>query len=423
MRIADARNTRRTSSQRGFALISTIFALTVVLLLLMTVSVQTLNTYRSLTMRLRYQGQALSAANAGLVEGLDWFRRQTTVVSAFNPQRNLAANPPVDDTDIVTTPPSITRDFLISDSGKVWGRYVVSQGVASTNRGVFDVTQIRRGSLVPAGSMWQLESTGYIYVRNDPALGPGQGRNLVLGRKTVRTEIQKVALNVSNAAISILVGNRVTVGTTGATNARVIGTAAGNGVQFNNTGNPIVTSPAVLSGTPGAYSTGLATNAVTLSGVFNVNSLGDLGAVSDISVTSVNALPNPLPPMQLIVLDVGVGNTATFNSTRPLNGSGILVVNGNLMINGGPSTWNGVIYVTGNYNQVGPSSVYGSLILKDTTSTASITGSGANFGELYYDQFMVTQVAIQLGQFRFSRPSYVPCPTNDPMCDKRFAER
>jgi hypothetical protein len=429
MTIANASNPKRRPAERGFALISAIFALTVALLLLMTVSVQTLNAYRTLTLRLTYQGQALSTANAGLVEGLDWFRRQPGTILAFSPTRNLNPTPPalpVDDTDVVTNPPSITRDYLISQPGDVWGHYVVPRGTLATSTGVIDVTQARRGTSAPVGAMWQLQSTGYVYIRRDPAVAFNVKPNIVLATKTVRTEIQRVALNVKNAAISITTGGRVSIGNTG-TAARVIGTSAGNGVVFNTAGtspvNPQVTSPAVLSGTPGAYSSGLGTSEVTLYGVFNVNNLADLGAIADINVTNTNLLPSPLPAMQLIVLNYGGTGTATFDSSRPLSGSGILVVNGNLTINGGISAWNGVIYVTGNYIQSGPSSVYGAVIMGSATSTASINGTAPNFAEIYYDPFMVEQVGIQLGQFKFSRSAYVPCPSTDVNCNSRFSER
>jgi hypothetical protein len=55
------------------------------------------------------------------------------------------------------------------------------------------------------------------------------------------------------------------------------------------------------------------------------------------------------------------------------------------------------------------------------SSTVTISGS-SEFAEIYYDRFMRTQVASQLGQFRFARPAFIPCPPNDPLCDSRFAE-
>ena len=46
---------------------------------------------------LTYQGQALNAAQAGLTEGVSWFRRQTLQpVTTFQPVQNLAATPPID---------------------------------------------------------------------------------------------------------------------------------------------------------------------------------------------------------------------------------------------------------------------------------------------------------------------------------------
>jgi hypothetical protein len=124
--------------------------------------------------------------------------------------------------------------------------------------------------------------------------------------------------------------------------------------------------------------------------------------------------------MRLVVINVPSG-TATFGAGNPLTGSGILVVNGNLNIAGGPSSYNGIIYVTGNFTMTGPATINGSVLVAGASSTVTISGS-SEFAEIYYDRFMRTQVASQLGQFRFARPAFIPCPPNDPLCDSRFAE-
>ncbi|MGH9420733.1 MAG: hypothetical protein ACRD3J_12220, partial [Thermoanaerobaculia bacterium] len=127
------------------------------------------------------------------------------------------------------------------------------------------------------------------------------------------------------------------------------------------------------------------------------------------------------PQMQMIILDVtGTGGTATFNTAHPLSGSGILLVYGNLVIDGGPSSWNGVIYVTGNYTQNGPSTINGSVVVGTSGSTATINGSG-DFAEVFWDPFMFNQIQQQLSQYRFSRNGYVPCPSWDTNCNSRFA--
>jgi hypothetical protein len=335
----------------------------------------------------------------------------------FNPQRNLLANPPIDETDLVTVPPSIQRDFIISSVGRVWGHYELVQGNANAvpEVGVADITQNRRGSTAGAGTIWRLQSRGSVYVRNDPNVAYNVSPNLVISQKLVQTEIQRVGLNLPNEAAILTPAtavqvNATRVGLAGAARARVVG---GSNI-------PVVAAGATLSGTPGGSGISAGMD-LTINGIFNLSSITDLAAIADHNATAVADLPNELP-MRLVVLDNGVATTTyTFDATNPLRGSGILVVNGNLTVNGGPSSYNGVIYVTGNYAQVGPSTVNGSIVVSGANSTVTISGS-TEFAEVYSDRFMRRQVATQLGQFRFARPAFIPCPVTDPKCDSQFAE-
>lgn len=436
---------KRTNKEEGYALMLVIMVLAVVFALLMMASVQTLTTTRILALRLTHQGQALNSAHAGVVEGLDYFRRQTPPVLVFNPQRNFSVTPAIDETDVVTNPPSINRDFLISSVGNVWGHYELSRGDSVTGLfhdrylsaicgthlavsctcdregGVADVTVNRRGTAAAAGSIWQLESIGTVYVRNDPSVPFNIAPNVIISRKTVRTEIQRVALNIPDAALVLNNPTQATIGTAGNTRARVIGGTGAAGVLGKLGGAPVVAAGATLSGSPAPN--GLTAASFLATNVFNVSTLTDLAAIADHNATSVNDLPPDLP-MRLVVLNVGAG-TATFNAAHPLVGSGILVVQGNLTIDGGPSSYNGIIYVTGNYLQIGPSTVNGSVLLSREGAaphaTATIRGS-TEFAEIYFDRFMRTQVASQLGQFRFARPAFLPCPPGDPNCNSKFAE-
>lgn len=419
--------------EKGFVLISVIVAVSLVLLTLLVASTYTQLGSRLMTLQLNYQGQALNTAQAGLIEGADWFRRQVTQpVLTFNPVHDLTQNPPVNDTDVAascvapactqTSPVSIQRDFLISAPGRIWGHYSVTVGNASAGTGVLDLTKNRRGSAAAAGAIWQLESTGVIYVRNDSNMTTlyNQSPNAVLATKTVRSEIQKIAMRLPDTAalsINALATTNVTIGTT-ANQARLVGGTNGRGVASTINASPLVGDGATLSGTP---AWGVAAGSFPITAVFGVANQSDLTTIADINVTSVAALPNPLPQMQMIIVDVtSTGGTATFNTSRPLVGSGILIVYGNLVVDGGPSSWNGVIYTTGNYTQNGPSSINGSVVLGTSGAVAAINGSG-DFAEIFWDPFMFNQIQQQLSQYRFSRNGYVPCPSWDTNCNSRFA--
>jgi hypothetical protein len=418
---------RRRRSQRGYALISVIVGISLVLLTLLVASTIAQLGSRLISLQLNYQGQALNTANAGLIEGLDWFRRQTAQpVATFLPARDTSAVPPIDDTDVVTTPASIQRDFLISSPGRVWGHYEVTAGTAATGTGVLDLSKNRRGSSAMAGGVWQVESKGVIYVKN----GTGAynvSPNKVIATKTVRSEISRLLFAAPNSAISIGNGDNLNIGAAGAANARVVGGSGVGAICYQNctlaSPGVSVAAGATLSGTS-LFSSIASTTPLDYKTVFGVDTLNDLAAMSDINVTSTASLPSPLPAMQLIYLNVGTGNTATFDNTTPLRGSGVLVVNGNLTV-GGNSNWNGILYVMGNYVQTQPASVSGSVVVAGgqtptTTATANLTGSG-DFADLYYDPFIRTQVSQQIGLYRLSRKAYVPCPATDPLCQQRLS--
>jgi hypothetical protein len=305
----------------------------------------------------------------------------------------------------------------------VWGHYELTTGNSTAGTGVADLTQNRRGSVASPGAIWQLESTGTIYVQNDASVAYNVSPNLVLATKTVRGEIQKIALTIPNTAIAIQTGSNATVGSAGSVKARVVGTTSGSGVQsITATGSPTVDPAATLSGTPASTGglVGGAGGQFTIQTVFGISTISDLAAVADISVTSEVNLPASLPPMQLILINKGVGSTVTFDSTRPLVGSGILVVVGNLVVNGGPSSFNGVIYVDGNFSETGPSTINGHVMVARAGATAVVNGT-VDFAEIYYDKFIISQIQQQLSQYRFSRPGYVPCPSWDTKCNSKFA--
>jgi hypothetical protein len=110
-------------------------------------------------------------------------------------------------------------------------------------------------------------------------------------------------------------------------------------------------------------------------------------------------LPAVLPPKSFIVIQ----GDAAFTVARPLVGSGILVVFGDLDIAANSeSNYNGVIYVTGSYTQGAPSLVHGTVIGQGNIRLVG----GGDFAEVDWDAAIVQQVRNQLGGYRFSRSEY-----------------
>jgi hypothetical protein len=382
---------RRSSSERGAALVLVIFASTLILLLLMTVHVMTWNSGRMILRQLQTQGQATSAASAGLNDGLSWFvhQKQQPVV-AFDPKTDVGGvcthnpkhNPLVYESDDATV--GIERSFEIAGNGKIWGRYDVRRTA------VRDISQ-RRGKTA-AGAIWQLDSEGIVYVRNNPSIAPDEKPNRVLARRTMRVDIQRLAIQLpANAALSSISGKNIKV----TAPSRVQGGASGIGTAYPpSTGTAKGTG--TISGNPAQNTTNAS---FALEDVFGVTQ-NELLAMADLVVDDEKDLPDPLPDMALIV----VRGNATFNPTRKLVGSGILVVLGNLICNPNSDTYySGLIWVGGTFTISPPSIINGSVI---TNGNVQVSG-GSDVAEINYDAAMLDQVRMQMGNYLFSRSPWI----------------
>lgn len=377
--------------ERGAALVVVMFAATFILLLMTATLAYTRLSRRLLVRQLNSQGQALNAANAGLTEALAWFVHQRQQpVTAFDPKldtggvctHNPVHNPPVNESEIPAT--GIVRTYEVMSTGRVWGRYEVRRA------SVLDVST-RRGK-TQAGTIWQIESNGVIYVRNEPSQPPGAGRNTVLARRTMRGEIQRLGLLLpANAAISAVRGSNINI----ARPSRVQGGASGIGAAYPaSTGTPA--GNGTITGNPAQNTT---SGQFTLDAVFGVTQQ-ELLAMADIVVDDESDLPNPLPTMALVV----VRGNATFNPTRRLTGSGILVVLGNLTLNPqSDAFFNGLIWVGGNLNIAPPASISGAVV---ANGNAHVSG-GSEVAEVNYDPAILDQIRLQMGNYLFSRSPWI----------------
>lgn len=383
---------KRRESERGAALIIVIFASTLILLMLMTALTITRTSNRTIARQLSSQGQAMSTANAGLTEGLSWFVRQRQQpVTVFDPVVDAggvcthvpAHDPVVFDSEDPAT--GIVRSFEIMSKGKVWGRYEVRRA------DVLDVS-VRRGK-TQAGTIWQLQSEGLVYVRNDATKGPAVAPNFVLARRTMRVDIQRLALQLPHptAALSAVRGNNINV----IKPSRIQGGTAGVGAAYpTSTGTP--TGNGTISGNPARDTTA---TPFTISSIFGVTT-NELISMADIVVDDESQLPNPMPDMALVV----VRGNATFNGARPLHGSGILVVLGNLICNPQSNAYySGVIWVGGNFNMSPPGIINGSVV---ANGNAHLSG-GSDVAEINYDSAMLDQVRLQMGNYLFSRSPWM----------------
>lgn len=366
-------------SERGSGLMLAILVVATMFTLIATSFIFLQQAKVSIHRQLSYDGQTLNAAQAGLIDGISWFRRQQVQpVGSFSPVRDLSSSPPINDTDDASI--GLVREYEISDLGNVWGRYEVR--VTETD----DVSD-KRGKN-STGAVWELTSHGIVYVRRDESQSFDQYPNSVITRAVARSEIQRLTLvPPANAAINAQRGDAVNT----QSKTRVFGN--GNvGIAYPpSTGSPVVGG--LLAGSP-TQSNASPYNDSILS-VFGVTRQ-ELVGMADVRVSSVSDLPPQIPDMAIVVIN---GN-ATFDSARPLRGVGVLVVFGSLTIaSNSASVFNGLIYVEDDYVQGAPSSVTGSIIVG---GDVDINGA-SDFSEVNYDGGILTQIQRHLGQYRFTR--------------------
>lgn len=409
---------KQRRGESGQAVIAVTIIVSLVLLVLLTMLTQIQLGNRLVGRQLTYQGQAANAAQAGLVDALSWFRRQAVQpVATFQPVVNAAANPPVNDSEDTTI--GIVRTYQVSGPGRLMGRYEVRIGVPLTSTasnagsGVIDVTT-QKGR-TGAGSVWQLESVGTIWVQNDASLpnsAYNQSPNVVLSQQTFRTEIQKMSVKLPDGGAALFSANcdNVLIDT----KTKILG---GSNIGVSCKPNSPVPGLGIQNNGNITGATRTKTNSVAaydIPSVFSVTQQELIG-LADVNVTQVKDLPATLPAMSLIVIN----GDAVFGplpppppaaqDIRPLIGSGILVVFGNLTVQADPSNvWNGVIYVTGTLSINEPMAVSGAIIAANSTNTpgAIAINSGSDISEVDYDPAMISQINTQMGSYRFSRSKY-----------------
>jgi hypothetical protein len=382
---------RKIDHEHGAALILVILASTLILLLLMTIHVMTLTSRKGIVRQLQVQGQATNAASAGLTEGLSWFVHQKQQpVTSFAPVSDTGGvcthNPKHNPLAFESEDPAIgiVRTYEIAGTGRVWGRYEVRKTA------VEDVSK-KRGKAVN-GAVWKLSSEGIIYVRNNAAKKPGEAPNWILARRTMRVDIQRLAIQLpANAALSATVGSNVNL----IKPSKLQGGAAGIGAAYP----PLTGTPKGSGSITGSPAKSTTTLPFTIEGVFGVTQT-ELLAMADIVVDDEADLPDPLPDMALIV----VKGNATFNPTKKLTGSGILIVLGNLVLNPNSDTYySGLIWCGGTFNMSPPGIINGSVI---ANGNAQISG-GSEVAEINYDQAMLDQIRLQLGNYLYSRSPWI----------------
>ena len=429
---------RLNNSQKGQALISVVAGVSLVLLSLVTALIITQFSGKVIVRQLTYQGQALNAAQAGLTEGLSWFRRQTVQpVQLFEPIQDLAAVPQVNDTEdgncnsafsnLACT--GLVRTYQVSGPGNVWARYQLTRTKRAADPVTYstnttDITTNRGKAGV--GVVWQMESQGAIFVRSNAAVAYNVLPNRVLARRTVRAEIQRLGL--TRPADAAIVTNRSDAITLPQTDIVIDGTT-GQAIQWVNVpagGSPI--GAAYTAARPNSMIKGTTIGGVSATPnrfsipyVFGMTQQ-ELLNMANLNSPTVAGLPANLPDMSLIVLNdpANPNQNFAFTSARPLTGTGILVVLGNLIVApNSNSIYNGLVYVRGSVTLNVSSTIDGMLIVDSSGTvgrTILVQGNGDK-ATVRFDRSMLDFIAQSMGSYSISRSTYIPCVSGQ-ICDE-----
>jgi Tfp pilus assembly protein PilX len=405
-------------NEKGTALVTVLMMISIMTILTAASTFIVMGAQKQTSAQFMREGQAANVARAGLQAGLSWYKSQLSQPvrqSALTPDDDCSIHaaffPRVNTTDIqkgdtLDETIGLVKELKIQEPN-IYGRYTIKRydcgqsDTADWNRHAARDITFKRGKqdgAAPAqGVVWFLESQGELYIKNDPTKLPTQAPNKLLQEVSASVEINRISMSVGQYVLNL------------------IGTSTSS---FNNkcelTGDSSITMPAGIKrniGTPNISGTPQATigSAPLVSQInagsgevnkdvlntFNM-SMTELKGVSDKVYTTTNEISATEPiPFGVTFLEGNGSSTFLFTAARPLKGSGVLFVNGNLNLdNDSNSSYSGLIFVTGTItmgssNSLGGGIVAGRVLCSPTTRTT-----------LEYNDNVVNNVRQRLGLYR-----------------------
>ena len=344
----------------------------------------------------RVNAQANQFARAGITDALSWFRRQTTQpVLGFDPLLDTVASPQILDTDDPDV--GIVREFRIADG--IWGRYEVwkqwatdPDSARAAYRTQFEAADISlwRSQGSP-GNSWRVRSVGYIYRRVDNTVALDASPNVRLGISMLEAEFKRLRLGApGEAAVNISNGGSIAIGH----NGRIDGGTSNPGIYYSGSGSPSNSGQVIGSPTQSYIAPALYDDSPE--SVFGL-SLAELTSVSDDVITDPALFPSPIGNSTIVV--AYPTTTLAFDSARPLRGTGVVYVQGNVVVaQGSNSVFNGLLYVEGNLTLREPSVINGTIIC---TGSMAVQG-GSDRATVNYDPEILEQLRRDIGNYRLA---------------------
>ncbi|MCG3206001.1 MAG: hypothetical protein KCHDKBKB_02727 [Elusimicrobia bacterium] len=358
----------------------------------------------------RLSTQAMNVSRSGVQDAIGWFRRQTLQpVAVTNRDANVFTFPDSVFQPLYNVLPSMSdtmtpedeaiglvKEFELSPESKIWGRYEIKRQHTAYQDSldplyipdaVHDVTASRiPGRSTGEGLAWQIFCKGYVYRKIDPQARFNEKPNKILSVAQSSAEIRRIALSVPTAAVILNDRNQLTL----KNDADIQGGSGAGFGFFDDSGSPTLTGSGFdISGALGAEVDLVAPGPISPANFFDAPE-SVLRLVSDRVERNVVDL-GPYPTMALVFIN---GN-AIFNESDPLEGGGLLYVNGNLTISEA-ANFNGLIYVAGNAAIYGPAVIRGALVVG---GTLLLDGTSDNV-TIEYQEPVLDQIRRSLMSYR-----------------------
>ncbi len=222
------------------------------------------------------------------------------------------------------------------------------------------------------GNVWSIGSVGYVYLRPEATVGPvtfNQPPCRVVGKSAMVSEFRRVTMRGpwicgTSASVytrylnnvTLLKKGRVVMGD-GDTGIAYLTKCSGGGTSCNYSYDERIAFNSATQKEYGPISGTCGVDPLVPTNIFGM-SLTDLKKLADLSgdtvaeMYSVTGTPRSLPSDKLFFLDGNGTATFTFDNQNMFKGSGVLIVDGNLVVQNTSSTkpmsFHGLIYVTGN---------------------------------------------------------------------------
>jgi Tfp pilus assembly protein PilX len=425
--------------RRGIALLN-VLMFTVVTTVFLVVGIQFTQSAVRQGRKSNGEAQVYNVAMAGMNHAISWFQaHEDELPTVFDPKAD--SSEPDEDPETMATEEQLglVQEFIVDAQRNLWGRYEVARSTQAPIRDDVTATGSRsplytnppawtaedisamRGGL--AGTIWRVRCRAYLFERTSPTQPFSLTSPKPIQTATVEAEVRRSHFNFPKAAIYSYIdgasgdNQQITVSEAdnGSNTQVVIGDGAADHLIANTDEAKLKISnqkQVALLDSAGNYAPAIKMKrsnftssdyvdpvlGVQLKDIFGVDTIDALKLMVDKTYTDVT--DTAFPASSFVYINP-TGKKGELKLKTPLSGGGILFVDGDLVMDTKePSTWEGVIFVTGNYKQ-NNATVTGQVIVGGEIS--ELKGAKNAQAKIVYSKNVIDRITGQFSTFRLDR--------------------